>query len=47
MKQDHMGSNGNTCRWYDGTSGMKRAYDAGMRDRKWIDNYCIQGRKRL
>lgn len=31
------------CRWYDSTSGMKRAYDAGMLDRKWIDGYCLNG----
>ena len=33
------------CRWYDGTSGMKKAYDAGMLDRIWIDNYCLNGGK--
>ena len=31
------------CRWYDRTSGMKRAYDAGMLDKKWIDEYCLNG----
>ncbi len=28
------------CRWYDETSGMKRAYDSGMLDIKWIRDYC-------
>ncbi|MBN2583344.1 MAG: uracil-DNA glycosylase [Planctomycetes bacterium] len=31
------------CRWYDGSSGMKRAFDAGLLDRKWIDDYCLNG----
>jgi uncharacterized protein YodC (DUF2158 family) len=31
------------CLWYDGTSGMKGAYDAGMLDQKWIDGYCMKG----
>ena len=31
------------CRWYDGTSGMKRAFDAGMLDKKWIEDYCMNG----
>ena len=34
---------GNVCRWYNGTSGMKRAFDAGLLDRKWIDDYCLNG----
>ena len=33
----------NGCCWYDSTSGMKRAYDAGMLDTKWIDEYCMNG----
>ena len=33
------------CRWYDGTSGMKRAFDAGMLDKKWIDDYCMNDGK--
>ena len=37
-----MGS-GHVCRWYDSTSGMKRAFDAGLLDRKWIDDYCLNG----
>jgi len=31
------------CRWYDNTSGMKRALDRGLLDRKWIDDYCFRG----
>ena len=31
------------CRWYNETSGMKRAYDAGLLDRKWIEDYCWKG----
>ncbi|MBN1505313.1 MAG: hypothetical protein JW955_00620 [Sedimentisphaerales bacterium] len=31
------------CRWYDSTSGMKRAFDRGLLDRKWIDDYCLRG----
>ena len=34
---------GNICRWYDQTSGMKRAYDKGLLDKKWIENYCWNG----
>jgi hypothetical protein len=35
----------NICRWYDETSGMKRAYDRGLLDRKWIEDYCLNGGK--
>jgi len=31
------------CRWYNGTSGMKRAYDKGLLDKKWIEDYCLNG----
>jgi len=31
----------NICRWYNETSGMKRAYDKGLLDEKWIKNYCL------
>jgi len=38
------GSHGKeVCRWYNPTSAMKRAYDAGMLDQKWIDGYCMNG----
>jgi len=33
----------NICRWYDETSGMKRAYDKGLLDKKWIEAYCWNG----
>ena len=36
---------GTKCRWYDETSGMKRAYDRGLLDGKWIDDYCMNGGK--
>ena len=35
----------NLCRWYDETSGMKRAYDRGLLDKKWIEDYCWNGGK--
>ena len=31
------------CVWYDETSGMKRAFDAGLLDGKWIEEYCLRG----
>ena len=33
------------CRWYNETSGMKRAYDQGLLDKKWIEEYCWNGGK--
>ncbi len=27
----------NVCIWYNETSGMKRAFDAGLLDKKWLD----------
>ena len=30
----------NICRWYNETSGMKRAYDQGLLDKKWLERYC-------
>lgn len=33
------------CRWYNETSGMKRAYAAGVLDKKWIEDYCFRGGK--
>ncbi|MBA7658105.1 hypothetical protein ES703_66053 [subsurface metagenome] len=35
----------NLCCWYDETSAMKRAYDLGKIDQKWIENYCWNGGK--
>ncbi len=35
----------NVCIWYNETSGMKRAYDAGRLDRHWIEDYCFNGGK--
>jgi len=28
------------CCWYDETSAIKRAYDKGLIDKKWVENYC-------
>lgn len=30
----------NFCRWYDETSAIKRAYDKGLIDKKWVEMYC-------
>ena len=35
----------NFCRWYNETSGVKRAYDLGLIDKKWVENYCWKGGK--
>jgi len=35
----------NLCRWYDETSAIKRAYDLGILDKKWVENYCWKGGK--
>jgi len=40
-----MSSERNVCIWYNETSGMKRAFDAGLLDRKWIEDYCLNGGK--
>ena len=34
---------GKMCQWYNQTSGMKRAYDKGLLDKRWIKNYCCNG----
>ena len=28
------------CKWYDETSAIKRAYDAGKISKKWVEEYC-------
>jgi hypothetical protein len=33
----------NFCVWYNETSGVKRAYDLGLIDKKWVQNYCWNG----
>ena len=33
----------NICRWYNSTSGVKRAADSGEIDQKWVDGYCFNG----
>jgi len=34
------------CQWYNGTSAIKRAYDAGKIDKSWVQNYCWNRGKR-
>jgi hypothetical protein len=36
-------SSKNVCRWYNETSGMKRACDKGLLDKRWIEQYCFNG----
>jgi len=31
------------CRWYNETSGVKKAYDLGLIDKKWVEDYCWTG----
>jgi len=38
-----MTDNRNLCRWYDETSAIKRAYDRGLIERKWVEDYCWNG----
>jgi len=33
----------NVCRWYDESSGVKRACDLGLINKKWVENYCLAG----
>lgn len=33
------------CVWYNESSGVKRAYDLGLIERKWVENYCWNGGK--
>ena len=33
------------CRWYNKTSGVKRACDAGLIDIKWVEDYCLNDGK--
>ncbi len=35
----------NVCRWYDNTSGIKRAYDKGLIEKRWVEDYCWNGGK--
>jgi len=38
-------SNSDICIWYNGSSGVKRACDAGLIDSKWVNDYCWQSGK--
>jgi hypothetical protein len=40
-----MPSQRNICRWYNQTSGIKRACDAGLIDNKCVEDYCFNGGK--
>lgn len=40
-----MADSRNYCRWYDETSAVKRAYDAGLIDKHWVEDYCRNGGK--
>ena len=31
------------CRWYNETSGVKRAHDLGLIEKKWVEEYCWNG----
>ena len=33
----------NVCRWYNESSGVKRAHDLGLIDKKWVEGYCLAG----
>ena len=33
----------NRCIWYNETSAIKRAYEKGLLDKKWVENYCWNG----
>jgi len=35
-----MTMNKELCKWYNGTSAIKNAYEAGKIDRIWVENYC-------
>lgn len=35
----------NFCKWYNETSGVKRAYDLGLIGKKWVEKYCWNGGK--
>ncbi len=35
--------NTEVCRWYDESSGVKRACDLGLIDKKWVEDYCLAG----
>jgi hypothetical protein len=43
LRKESMKMKKNVCRWYDETSGMKRAYDQGLIDKKWVEDYCWNG----
>ena len=36
-------NNEKRCRWYNETSGVKRACDLGLIDKGWVEDYCFRG----
>jgi len=34
------------CKWYDQTSAIKRAYQTGKIDQKWVKDYCWNNGKK-
>lgn len=38
-----MSDNRNYCRWYNETSAIKRACDAGVIERRWVEECCWKG----
>jgi hypothetical protein len=38
-----MTSERDVCRWYNATSAIKRAYDDGLIERRWVEQYCWKG----
>jgi hypothetical protein len=41
--EDHYMGSKKICRWYNETSGVKRAYDLGLIEKKWVEEYCWEG----
>jgi len=33
----------NVCRWYNESSGVRKAHDLGLIDKKWVEDYCLAG----
>ena len=31
------------CVWYNESSGVKKSYDLGLIDGKWVESYCWKG----
>ena len=35
----------NVCRWYNETAGVKWACALGLIEKKWVEDYCLNGGK--